>query len=193
MSAFVDYLLIGLQIGAIYAFIALGYTMVYGIIRLINFAHGEVFMVGGFAGYAVLRYAGIDRIGLPQPWPVVLAYLGALAGGALASGLLALLAEQLCYRPIRQAGRVAALLTAVGLSIFLQNGMRQAVGPETRVYPAPRVYVTEVPDPADATYFRQQESTFGEGEHASRVQHEVILVERGTSPNVAARAALAEP
>jgi branched-chain amino acid transport system permease protein len=187
VSAFLEYLSFGLQQGAVYAFIALGYTMVYGIIRLINFAHGEVFMVGAFAGYAALRWGGLDLLPLPEPWPVVVAYLGALLAGALASGLLALAIERFCYRPVRRAGRIAALLTAVGLSLLLQNVMRQAAGPDTRPYPAPRVFVAEVPEPADATYFRREVRTFG----GEEVEREVELVARGGRLDPDERAALA--
>jgi branched-chain amino acid transport system permease protein len=158
-----SYLYVGLSLGAVYAFIALGYTMVYGIIRLINFAHGEFFMAGAFAGYFVLRDAGIDRLDLPQPGPVVAAYLAALLAGALVAGVLAVLAEALCYRPIRRAGRIAALLTAVGLSLFLQNVARQwpLIGPTQRPWPDPRVWVaaSEVPTPADARYYELRKIT----------------------------------
>jgi branched-chain amino acid transport system permease protein len=135
----------GLSQGAIYAFIALGYTMVYGIIRLINFAHGEFFMVGAFAGYFVLRDAGIERVDLPQPLPLVLAYGAAMLAGGLASAVLAVVAERFCYRPIRKAGRIAALLTAVGLSLLLQNLARQtpALGPTPHAWPTLRVWSHE--------------------------------------------------
>ena len=138
----IQHLVNGLSQGAIYAFIALGYTMVYGIIRLINFAHGEFFMVGAFAGYFVLRDAGIERLPLPEPLPLLLAYLAALLAGGIASAVLAVLAERLCYRPIRRAGRIAALLTAVGLSIFLQNLARQvpAIGATPHTWPTLRLY-----------------------------------------------------
>jgi branched-chain amino acid transport system permease protein len=117
----VVFLLNGLGLGAIYAFIALGYTMVYGIIRLINFAHGEVFMVGAYIGYFVLKDLGLERLPLPQPWPVVISIVVALLLAGLGAGLLALIVERLAYRPVRKAGRIAALLTAVGVSLFLQN------------------------------------------------------------------------
>src|SRR5688572_18121497 len=119
--------------------------MVYGIIKLINFAHGEFFMVGAFAGFFVLRDAGIERLPLPQPLPLVLAYAAALLAGGLASAVLAVLAERLCYRPIRKAGRIAALLTAVGLSILLQNLARQtpAMGPTPHAWPTLRVWSHE--------------------------------------------------
>ena len=179
-GSLLDYLSIGLGRGAIYAFIALGYTMVYGVIRLINFAHGEFMMVGAFAGYFVLRDGGIERWSLPQPWPLLLAYLAALLVAALVAGLLAVLAEALCYRPIRKAGRIAALLTAVGLSLLLQNVARQidAIGPTQRPWPAPRVWasLSDVPSPADANYYelRTVHPTGG-----GTVQKEKLLVAKG--------------
>ena len=105
----------------------------------------------------MLRDARVERIALPQPWPIVLAYLAALGAGALVAGALAVLAERLCYRPIRKAGRIAALLTAVGLSLFLQNFARQLpfIGATRWPYPDPRVWVEvgDIPTPADADYY----------------------------------------
>jgi branched-chain amino acid transport system permease protein len=176
-----DYLSIGLGRGAIYAFIALGYTMVYGVIRLINFAHGEFVMVGAFAGFFVLRDAGIERWALPAPWPVVLAHLVALLAAALASGLLALAAEALCYRPIRKVGRIAALLTAVGLSLFLQNIAQRIdfIGPNKQPWPAPRTWaeVKDVPSPADANYYELR--TFPDPKGGGTVQKEKLVVAKG--------------
>jgi branched-chain amino acid transport system permease protein len=121
-----DFLLNGLGQGAIYAFIALGYTMVYGIIRLINFAHGEVVMVGAYAGYFVLE--GSPLTGVP-------AFLVAILAGGLASGVLAVLIERLAYRPVRRAGRIAALMTAVGVSLLLQNLALRCFGATPRPCP----------------------------------------------------------
>jgi len=186
-----DYLVIGTSQGAIYAFIALGYTMVYGIIRLINFAHGEIFMAGAFAGYFVLRDGGLERLDLPQPWPVVLAYLAAVLAGALVSGVLAVLAEALCYRPIRSSGRIAALLTAVGLSLLLQNVARQwpAIGPTQRPWPDPLVWTTlaDVPSPADAHYYELRTFPASGG---GTVQREKLAVAKGATLAPAVRTRL---
>jgi branched-chain amino acid transport system permease protein len=180
-DTFLDYLSIGLGRGAIYAFIALGYTMVYGVIRLINFAHGEFVMVGAFAGYFVLRDGGIERWNLPAPWPLLASYGIALLVAALASGVLAVSAEILCYRPIRKAGRIAALLTAVGLSLLLQNTARQidAIGPTQRPWPAPRVWtaLAEVPSEADANYYELKTFTVPKG--GGTVQKEKLVVAKG--------------
>lgn len=99
----------GISLGSVYALIALGYTMVYGIVRLINFAHGEVFMVGAFVGFFAITVFGLSF------WPALLAAMVFCA-------LLGVLMERLAYKPLRNAHRVAALMTAVGLSLLLQNG-----------------------------------------------------------------------
>jgi branched-chain amino acid transport system permease protein len=111
---FLNYLIIGIAMGAMYALIALGYSMVYGIIKLINFAHGEIVMMGGFAGYVV--YASLS----PRlPMPLVLAAM--FFGSAIFTSILGFTIEKLAYRPLRNSPRLTALLAALGVSIFLQN------------------------------------------------------------------------
>ena len=109
-----------------YALIALGYTMVYGIVRLINFAHGDVFMVGAFLGL----YA-IERLGLPLP----AVFLCAVAGCAA----LAVVIERVAYRPLRGAPKIAALITAIGVSLFLEyfTALHQVFGPNFYAFPRP--------------------------------------------------------
>ncbi|HTT92090.1 MAG TPA: branched-chain amino acid ABC transporter permease [Acidimicrobiales bacterium] len=111
----------GLANGCLYALIAIGYTLVYGVLRLINFAHSEVFMSGGFAGYFILE----AMVGSRQPTgvgEVGLALIG-IVGGALAGGLVAYLLERVAYRPLRRrhAPRLAFLISAIGASYFLFN------------------------------------------------------------------------
>jgi branched-chain amino acid transport system permease protein len=116
----------GLQIGFVYALIALGYTMVYGIVRLINFAHGDVFMVGAFIGmYAI---AGTR---LPLSAVFLLAVLGC--------ALLAVAMERVAYRPLRGAPKIASLITAIGASLFLEyfTALRQVFGPNFYSFPRP--------------------------------------------------------
>jgi branched-chain amino acid transport system permease protein len=110
----------------VYALIALGYTMVYGIVRLINFAHGDVFMVGAFLGL----YA-IERLGLPLPAVFALAVAGCAA--------LAVVIEQVAYRPLRGAPKIAALITAIGVSLFLEyfTALHQVFGPNYYAFPRP--------------------------------------------------------
>jgi branched-chain amino acid transport system permease protein len=136
----IPYLVNGLGLGAVYAFIALGYTMVYGIIQLINFAHGEFVMVGAFAGWFVLATLDLDALALPQPLPILVSFFVALLAASLAAGTLAVVVERLAYRPVRKAGRIAALLTAVGVSLLLQNLAIRLGGAAPRAYPEPRVF-----------------------------------------------------
>ena len=154
MTVLADVFLDGLGLGAIYAFIALGYTMVYGIIKLINFAHGEFFMFGAFVGYFTLRDLGVDELPLPQPLPIILAFVVALTTASLAAAILAVVTERIAYRPVRRAGRIAALLTAVGVSFFLQNLAVQVWGAGARAYPEPGIWldVGDLPERADADY-----------------------------------------
>jgi len=116
--------------GAVYALIALGYTMVYGVLRLINFAHGEVFMVGAFVGLAALTTLG--NWPLPPAALLALAILLAMLGAAL----LGMTIERCAYRPLRNAPRLAALITAIGVSLLLQNLGVILAGAEPRPYPA---------------------------------------------------------
>jgi branched-chain amino acid transport system permease protein len=155
---FLDTLLNGLGLGAIYAFIALGYTMVYGIIRLINFAHGEVFMVGAYIGIFALRDLGIERLPLPQPWPQVVSVAVTLLLAGLGAGLLAVIIERLAYRPVRRAGRIAALLTAVGVSLLLQNLTLRLFTATPRAGPVPREWtaLADLPATAPAPLFRDR-------------------------------------
>lgn len=127
MEYFFQQLVNGLQIGFVYALIALGYTMVYGIVRLINFAHGDVFMVGAFLGLY-----GIGTWNLPFALVLVLAALGCC--------ILGVLIEQLAYRPLRDSPKIAALITAIGVSLFLEyfTSLKQVFGPN--FYPFPRPF-----------------------------------------------------
>lgn len=126
MEYFAQQVINGLQLGFVYALIALGYTMVYGIVRLINFAHGDVFMVGAFIGLYT-----IERLQLPLP----VVFLSAIIGCTV----LAVLIEQLAYRPLRHAPKIASLITAIGVSLFLEyfTSLRQVFGPNFYSFPRP--------------------------------------------------------
>jgi branched-chain amino acid transport system permease protein len=126
VEVFLQQVINGLQIGFVYALIALGYTMVYGIVRLINFAHGDVFMVGAFIGL----YA-IERFHLPLAAVFLLAVLGC--------SLLAIAMERVAYRPLRVAPKIASLITAIGVSLFLEyfTSLRQVFGPNFYSFPRP--------------------------------------------------------
>jgi len=108
----------GVVLGALYALIALGYTMVYGIIQLINFAHGEIFMVGAFGALAVYTWGALDGTTTWVALPLM------LAGAMAASVSVAVLTERFAYRPLRNAPRLAPLITAIGISVVLQEAVR---------------------------------------------------------------------
>ncbi|PYN66800.1 MAG: branched-chain amino acid ABC transporter permease [Candidatus Rokuibacteriota bacterium] len=112
----------GIILGFMYALIALGYTMVYGVLEFINFAHSEIFIVGAFVGVELLL--GLKSVGLLDglPWPLVLVL--ALVAGMAASGLLAVTVERVAYRPLRHAPRLIPLISAIGISFFLQDLIR---------------------------------------------------------------------
>lgn len=122
----------GLTIGGIYALIALGYTLVYGILFMINFAHGEIFMAGAFAGYGALTLC--ERVSLTTDSPY-LSLGAALLAGVLVSALVGALLERVAYRPLRSAPRLAPLISAIGASIFLQNVAMLLVKARMQVYP----------------------------------------------------------
>jgi branched-chain amino acid transport system permease protein len=140
----VQQLVNGLSLGALYALIAVGYTVVYGIVQLINFAHGEIFMIGAFGALATWLIIGRDSFGL---WllPIMLVV------GIAASVGVALLTERLAYRPLRNAPRLAPLITAIGVSIFLQELVRLFYGripgfPDAkRAIPFPQIDVVTGP------------------------------------------------
>jgi len=120
-----------LQLGSVYALIALGYTMVYGILSMINFAHGDIFMVGTYLSLA----GALFLLGLPLNLPLVLVFLGALTFSMLLTALLGVAIERLAYRPLRQAPRVSAVITALGVGIFLEYFTLGILGPEPRHFP----------------------------------------------------------
>lgn len=126
MTYFLQQVINGLQLGFVYALIALGYTMVYGIVRLINFAHGDVFMLGAYFGFYAL-----GKYNLPFPLAIVSAMLGcAITGMAI---------EKIAYKPLRMAPRISLLITAVGVSLFLEyfTSLKFVFGPNYLAYPRP--------------------------------------------------------
>jgi branched-chain amino acid transport system permease protein len=122
MEQFIQQLVNGISLGSIYALIALGYTMVYGIVKLINFAHGDVFMVGAFIGFYSIT---ILHIGF------FLALLISMA----ACALFGMLIERIAYKPLRNATRIAALITAIGVSLFIEYGTIYFRGAQPEAYP----------------------------------------------------------
>lgn len=129
MERFPELLLNGIAWGSALSLIALGYTMVYGVLRLINFAHGDVYMVGAFLGYYLLRLLTPD---------VQRSFLGGLlvfAGSMAGCALLGVLIERVAYRPLRRAPRLAALITAIGVSLFLEYGGQIVFGADPKFFP----------------------------------------------------------
>ncbi|HYV88961.1 MAG TPA: branched-chain amino acid ABC transporter permease LivH, partial [Candidatus Polarisedimenticolia bacterium] len=132
MEYFVQQLIIGITLGSIYGLIAIGYTMVYGIIGMINFAHGDVFMIGGFI--ALIAFLALLAMGITSiPLALFLVLLIAMALTALYGWTV----ERIAYRPLRHSYRLAPLISAIGISIILQNYAQIAQG--ARVKPLPPI------------------------------------------------------
>ena len=129
METFFQQLINGLSLGAIYALIALGYTMVYGVLRLINFAHGDVYMLGAFAGYYIANLLALDAN--PSILGAIVVTLGAMA---ICAGI-GIVIERLAYRPVRHHSRLTSLITAIGVSLLLEYGGQVVFGATPRFFP----------------------------------------------------------
>jgi len=129
VTEFLQQLVNGITWGSVYALIALGYTMVYGILRLINFAHGDVYMLGAFFAYYVARFMGAASN--PNPFKAVLVLLSSMAG----CGLVGFAIERFAYKPVRKSSRLAALITAIGVSLLLENGGLLLFGADPKFFP----------------------------------------------------------
>ncbi len=129
MQQFLQQLIIGLHVGATYALIALGYTMVYGVLRLINFAHGDIFMLGAYFG--LFAAVGLGLAQAPGWGSVAAVILIAMIGCALVGMTI----ERLAYRKLRNSPRLTALITAIGVSLLLEYGGQRAFGATTRPFP----------------------------------------------------------
>ena len=126
-STFLQQLVNGISLGSMYALIAIGYTMVYGTLRLINFAHGDIMMVGAFLVYLA------DAVGLPFPVAVLAGIAGAVVVG--------ILTDKIAYKPLREAPKISLLITAIGISFFLENLFNVLFGGVPKAFPAPE-YLT---------------------------------------------------
>ncbi len=122
MNQFLQQLVNGISLGSIYALVALGYTMVYGIIKLINFAHGDIYMIGAYVGFAATAYLGVGFI------PSLIIAMAACA-------VLGVTIEKVAYKPLRNSTRIAVLITAIGMSLLLEYVMMYFVGAQVRSYP----------------------------------------------------------
>jgi len=132
MEFFIQQVINGLTLGGLYALIALGYTMVYGIIQLINFAHGEFFAAGGYMGVILLSFLAAHGYMETHPW---FCLFGALLLTMGYCAMLAMAVEKVAYKPLRYASRLSVLLSALGMSIFLQNGLMLTQGVYDKAYP----------------------------------------------------------
>ena len=131
-SFWVDQFVNGMTTGSLYALIALGYTMVYGVLQMINFAHGEVFMIGSFAGLGMMHALGGNELSGPM---IAIAILAALLFAMASSAAVAVTLERVAYRPLRNAPRLAPLISAIGASIFLQYLVLDRTSAEAKFYP----------------------------------------------------------
>ncbi|MBZ4653111.1 MAG: ABC-type transporter, integral rane subunit [Peptococcaceae bacterium] len=119
---FLQQLINGISLGSIYALIALGYTMVYGIIKLINFAHGDIYMVGAYVGFFAITKLNMS-------------FIPALLTSMVLCSILGIIIERMAYKPLRNATRIAALITAIGVSLLLEYGGMLIVTPQPRAFP----------------------------------------------------------
>ncbi len=134
MSFFFQELVNGITTGALYSLVALGFSMVYGVLKLLNFAHGDLYMIGAYVGFFVIQwFGGAANIGIPVP--LLLAIMFLLAAGL--SGGLGVAIERFAYRPLRNAPRIAPLITAIGISFFLENAVLLLFGAQYRIYNTP--------------------------------------------------------
>jgi branched-chain amino acid transport system permease protein len=131
MSFFFQELVNGLTTGALYALVALGFSMVYGVLKLLNFAHGDLYMVGAYIGFFVIQwFGGAQHLSIPVPLLLVIMFV--LAAGLV--GGLGVAIERFAYRPLRDAPRIAPLITAIGVSFFLESSALLLFGAQYRVY-----------------------------------------------------------
>lgn len=129
LHAFIQNLINGLAAGSVYALVALGYTMVYGVLQFINFAHSDIFMLGAFGGlYLASWLAGVH----PQPLQLALIMIGTMAFCVI----VALTVERIAYRPLRNAPRLNVLITAIGVSLFLENLSQVVFGADPQLFPS---------------------------------------------------------
>jgi branched-chain amino acid transport system permease protein len=131
MSFFFQELVNGITAGALYALVALGFSMVYGVLKLLNFAHGDLYMVGAFIGFFVIQwFGGPTKLTIPVPLLLVIMFVLA----AVLVGGLGVAIERFAYRPLRDAPRIAPLITAIGISFFLENSALLLFGAQYRIY-----------------------------------------------------------
>jgi len=148
---FVEQLFIGLVLGSAYALIALGYTMVYGVIKLINFAHGDIYMLGAFFGYYSLRFT-IRWLNFTMDVPLFVCFIVSVLISMVLCALTAVAMERFAYRPLRRSTRIAALITAVGVSFLLENLGIIIFGPNPKSFAPNTLEVYQVQLADDETF-----------------------------------------
>jgi branched-chain amino acid transport system permease protein len=131
MAFFFQELVNGVTTGALYSLVALGFSMVYGVLKLLNFAHGDLYMIGAYVGFFVIQWFG-GPSALSIPVPLLLVIMFVLAAGLV--GGMGVAIERFAYRPLRDAPRIAPLITAIGISFFLENAALLLFGAQFRVY-----------------------------------------------------------
>ena len=141
MSQFLQQLVNGLSLGSIYALVALGYTMVYGIIKLINFAHGDIYMIGAYTAFFVTTYMGMS-------------FLPALLVCMIVCGILGVLIERIAYKPLRKAPRITALITAIGVSYVIEYTTQLFMGTSVKTFPKLLPDTSWVVGPIKITYIQ---------------------------------------
>src|SRR5689334_9339516 len=130
-SLFWDLTVSGVTLGSVYALIALGYSMVYGILKLLNFAHGDIYMIGAFIGFGIITvFGGPTNLSVNVVLMLSLMFMCAMLGG----GLVGVMMERFAYRRLRNAPRIAPLITALGVSFFLENGAQLVLGAQFQSY-----------------------------------------------------------
>lgn len=129
MNEFIQHTINGLALGSIYALIALGYTMVFGVLQLINFAHGDIFMMGSFIGLYFIRYV------IPNAEPSIFTAIMVLVAAMVGSAIVGVIIEKFAYRPLRKAPRINILITAIGVSLFLEYGGQLVFGASPQFFP----------------------------------------------------------
>ncbi|MGE0615288.1 MAG: branched-chain amino acid ABC transporter permease [Bacteriovoracia bacterium] len=135
MVEFVQHVINGLSLGSIYALIALGYTMVFGILQLINFAHSDVYMLGAFIGFYISRWMGLGQV---SSFP---AFLAVIACAMVGCAIIGFTIERFAYRPLRKSPRINVLITAVGVSLFLEFSGQLLFGSDPKFFP--QIYTPE--------------------------------------------------
>lgn len=128
MSEFIQQLINGLSLGSIYALIALGYTMVYGILKFINFAHGEIFMLGAYSGFYLANSMGVRSPSIPMALFIMLLSM-------IITACIGVIIEKLAYKPLRNSSKLTVLITAIGVSLFLQYTGQLLFGADPKSFP----------------------------------------------------------